>query len=89
MLDVAVTAHAEWTLYGKTLDHHEETQLWRYVQQYETIDLRQSKVSYISNQSNTHDHQKHKHSSYHDCERLKVYYNREIDGWFVGRGLAC
>jgi hypothetical protein len=27
-----------------------------------------------------------KWAGYGDFERLKVYYNREIDGWFVGRG---
>jgi hypothetical protein len=32
VLAIAVTVHAGWTLYGNTLDHHEETQLWRYVQ---------------------------------------------------------
>ena len=112
VLAIAVTVHAVWTLYGNSLDHHEETQALRqskliYSQQSETIDIRQfdrkTKVSY-SNQSNNNDYQKHKHPSrdsadsevlrmkragvYVDCERLKIYYNRGIDGWFVGRGWA-
>ena len=53
-----------------------------------------------SNPNNNHDDQKNKHSSsqsaeaevrrmqrarYAGSERLNVYYNRERDGWFVGK----
>jgi hypothetical protein len=56
-------------------------------------------VSY-SNPGNNHDHLKHKHRTrefaneevrrmqrqgYGESERLNVYYNRELDGWYVGR----
>jgi len=54
-----------------------------------------------SNPNNNHDDRKFKHSTrasaeaevgrmksgrYDESERLKVYYNRELEGWFVGRG---
>lgn len=53
-----------------------------------------------SNPSNNHDHLKHKHTTkeeaeaevsrmkrcgYDDSHRLRVYYNPELHGWFVGR----
>ena len=54
-----------------------------------------------SNPNNNHDHLKFKHSTrasaeaevgrmkearYDECGHLKVYYNRDLEGWFVGRG---
>jgi hypothetical protein len=55
-----------------------------------------------SNPNNNHDAQKFKHDarsgaeaevrrmkrdgSYQDTNRLNVYYNRELNGWYVGRG---
>jgi hypothetical protein len=59
-----------------------------------------SQVRY-SNPGSNHDHLKYKHSSrrsaelevtrmkmagYDESERLNVYFNRELDGWYVGRG---
>lgn len=54
-----------------------------------------------SNPSNNHDHLKYKHSTrqeavnemqrmkqsayYEETERLNVYYNRELNGWYIGR----
>ena len=56
---------------------------------------------YTARNSNNHDHLKVKHGTqrdaqaevdrmrrrgYEDSERLNVYYNDELGGWFVGRG---
>jgi hypothetical protein len=56
---------------------------------------------YTAKNSNNHDHLKYKHGTrqgaqaevdrmrglgYEDSERLNVYYNDELGGWFVGRG---
>eukprot|EP00979_Chaetoceros_neogracilis_P008036 scaffold1760_cov181-Chaetoceros_neogracile.AAC.1 len=82
VLAIAVTVHAGWTLYGNTLDHHEETQLWRVTKAIITTTKSTSRDCAES------DVLRMKWAGYGDFERLKVYYNREIDGWFVGRGWA-